>query len=302
MVLSESIMSQRPGYRKQAPLSRAQHVTWQSGIRTRPLDVLRRRMRTHQTLVGVKRARESNIRTNELLMDTLLQFSQPQENDPTSPDLDPGFPPPKEETFEESFLRETPVHDPPSPSTSVLAPAERPPRSQDLVSPSPSARAMAQSRLRSPTKAMLQRVRTPSEEKKRAVLRRDLHLQVALKAYNGGAALLTREEITWCERPNAVSENPSELEVLFREWLPLRKVGTRRDGHIRDRYNVGVSDLDFYERIRQGWQLHINSRTVYLPGYEDPRLSDSLASLSTSSVQDPNWTLDSDVGAKQSLF
>ena len=112
---------------------------------------------------------------------------------------------------------------------------------------------------------------------------------------------LTREEITWCERPNAVSETPSDLEVLFREWLPLRKVGKMLDRHIRDRYNLGISDAEFYERIRLGWKLHISSRTVYPAHYEGPRLDDSLASLSTS-FEDPNWTLGSDVDVKRSLF
>ena len=90
--------------------------------------------------------------------------------------------------------------------------------------------------------------------------------------------------------------------MLLREWLPLHRVGKRRERQIRDRYDMGISDAEFYERIRQGWQLHINSRTLYPPGFDYPRLSDSLATLSTFSVQDPNWTLDSVVGVKRSLF
>ena len=132
-------------------------------------------------------------------------------------------------------------------------------------------------------------------------LRRDLHLQYDLTAMNGGNPWFTRDEITWCERPDAISENPSELEKVFREWLPLRKVGTKHHRHIRDRYNQGVSDVDFYARIHEGWKFYIRSRTVYPANYETSGLDDSLVSLSTS-FREPNVTSASDVNVKRTLF
>jgi len=252
-------MSRRPGYHKQAPLSRARRVTWQNEVSGNKVKAMRHRAQTQETLSGIHRAIQSNVRTNELLRDTLRQFSPERKASVSSSRLGHVMQPPKGVSLDESKLGQFP----------------------GPISASPP---------RSPAQATIKTDVPLSSVERRAILRRDLRLAAQLVLKNGNRSYLTREAITWCEHPDVVSQSPSELESIFREWLPLRKVGVLREHHIRDMDHRGVSDAEFYELTRQGWKLHVNTRTLYPPDYEAPHQARSSisrglsASLSSASA------------------
>jgi len=63
-----------------------------------------------------------------------------------------------------------------------------------------------------------------------------------------------------------ISAKPSELEIMFKEWLPLRQLDGIPEYHVKYHSDGrGMSDAEFYERIRGGWSLHVASRTVHPP-------------------------------------
>jgi len=251
-----SIMSGRPGYYKQAPLSRARHVTWQNEVSGSKVKAMRRHVQTQNTLSGIQRAIQSNVRTNELLTDTIRQFSPQQTDLAVSGGLARVVRPPKKSSVDESKLSQFAGLTPARPAHAVLVPATPPPT----------------------TKSEAPR----SSDERRAILRRDLRLGAQLVLKNGSRSYLTREAITWCDHPDVLSQSPSELESIFREWLPLRKVGVLQQHHVRDMDHRGVSDAEFYERIREGWMLHVNTRTLYPPDYEPPHQARSSISRGLS--------------------
>jgi len=242
-------MTHQAGYYKQPPLPRAVRVGWQVDHKPSALESMKQRAQTHKALVDIRRAIQSNVRTNELLTQALHQFSR-RDNQPSSFDRVPDLPPPKEATFDEGALSQSTAQIPLSfPSDSLVLEVPEPKSStKDAVKPEQPLR----------------------DDERRALLRRDLRLSALLKVKAGDRSYLTRDVITWCEHPDAPSASPSDFELLFREWLPLRKVAPTREHHIRDMDHCGMSIAQFYERIRQGWQLHVYTRTLYPPDYVAP--------------------------------